>query len=73
MIEAITKFIYLGETKVKNENVDIFIEAIRELEVDGHNELNYSKSNAVVENESEFINLEQTDETVNIVYEETKS
>ena len=49
ILEAIVKFVYLGETKVRKEDVDLFLDAIKDLEIDGFEELNNTQKQTLDE------------------------
>merc|ERR1719481_588652 len=51
MLLSIVKFIYLGEIKLTKNEMDLFLEAIKDLEIDGFEEL-WSKKCAVETNEN---------------------
>merc|ERR1719318_2498756 len=49
ILEAIVKFVYLGETKVRKEEVDLFLDAIKDLKIDGFEELNNTQKQTLDE------------------------
>ena len=75
ILEAIVKFVYLGETKVRKEEVDLFLDAIKDLEIDGFEELNNTQKQSLDEsvempeqnNEIDDVHETNLTESTNIV------